>query len=361
MELRGKRILLISPEPWDGFHVSKHHLAQALSARGNTVCFLDAPSSAANGISVRDDQSVRVVNYRHWLRGVNVLPRPLHMAYYRGLLARIAKATGGPFDIIWCFDNSRMQWFPEGMGLRLLHLADFDILHRGPGLVDTADVILATAQVIKEHVEAEHGRAVVNVGHALDPRWLADIDTLIERPLDQPRTAVFAGNLILDYLDWGGFLEMARKHPELEFHFYGPYDPMFPEPALPELLAMPHVRFHGLVSKDQLVPILRQAHLLFYGFRTATRARERANPHKVLEYLSTGNVTVGSWTMEYSSTPDLFHMAGPDEALADRFDKALASFAQANSPRERGRRIGAARERTMDRLIERIEQHLPTP
>ncbi|MBK7384378.1 MAG: hypothetical protein IPI81_13780 [Flavobacteriales bacterium] len=356
MELRGKRILLFSPEPWEGLHMSKHHLSQALAARGNSVYFLDPPRPGNTGFSSEEKNGVTVLRYKHWLRGVNRLPTAINRWYYKRLIRSLAQRTGGPFDIIWCFDTSRMQAFPEGVGMKLLHLADYDILYTGQGLIPTADLVLTTCQVVADEVAPRATAQVLNVGHALDARWLVGIDTLAERDARPVRNMVFSGQLANSYNDWEGFLELASSHPELQFTFIGPFDPGFPEPAFHALRKLENVRFAGLVGKDELVPLVREADMLFFGFRSAQRAKERANPHKVLEYLSTGNVIVGSYTMEYKDGNDLFTMAPEGGNLREAFDRALHDHAALNTKEQRAHRIAFARSRTMNDLIGRIEK-----
>jgi len=358
MELRGKRIILFSPEPWAGLHMSKHHLSQALAERGNAVVFVDPPAPANIGIRSAQHDGVTVVQYRHWLRGVNRLPRAVNQWYYRRLIQRIAAHTGGPFDIIWCFDTSRMQWFPEGVGFKLLSLADYDILYVGQGLIPTADIIFTTGQMVADTVARKTRARTINIGHALDERWMSGIDVLGARPSRKPHNVVFAGQLATRYNDWGGFAAITGRHPELRFTFIGPYDPAFPDPAFQALFIRENVTFTGLMTKDELVPTLRGADLLLFGFRTPLYSKERANPHKVLEYLSTGNVIVGSYTLEYKDRPDLFCMAPEGGDLSVAFDHALEQFADLDRPAARAARIDAVRDRSMTRLIERIEQEI---
>lgn len=338
--------------------MSKHHLAQALAQRGNAVVFVDPPRNSGRGIDMEEHDGVTVLRYRHWLRGVNRMPKGVNTWYYRRLIKRIAERTGGPFDIIWCFDTSRMQWFPQGVGYKLLHLADYDILYMGQGLIPTADIVFTTGQVVADAVASRTTAPTVNIGHALDERWMKGIDELVTHPARQPKRVVFAGQLANNYNDWEGFQEVAVGHPELSFTFIGPYDPQFPEPALQALRALPNVVFAGLKTKDELIPLLRAADILLFGFRSGRVTKERANPHKVLEYLSTGNVIVGSYTMEYVGRDGLMCLAEEGASLRERFDHAIAHFTDLNAPEARLKRIAVAKERTMEALIARIEQHL---
>lgn len=359
MQLTGKRILLMSPEPWEGLHMSKHHLSQALAAKGNHVYFVDPPKPGTTGTSIVAKGDVKVIRYNHWLRGINKMPVVVNRWYYRRLIDGWANLTGGPFDIIWNFDTSRMQAFPSGTEYKLLHLADYDILYIGKGLIPSADIVFTTCQVVADEVAPRTAARTVNVGHALDARWLEHMDGLAERPSRKPKRIVFMGQLAITYNDWEGFEEIASTHPNLLFDFIGPYKVDFPEPAFHRLRALPNVHMPGLKSKDELVPIVRAADLLFFGFRSASRAKERANPHKVLEYLSTGNPIVGSWTMEYAERQHLLTMAPEGASLNRAFNQALANYDELDAPERRRERIAFAKERSMPALITRIEQELP--
>lgn len=114
------------------------------------------------------------------------------------------------------------------------------------------------------------------------------------------------------------------------------------------------------MEKTSLIPLVRGADLLFFGFRSGLVAKERANPHKVLEYLSTGNVIAGSYTMEYGPKTNLFVMAPEGGELQAAFDEALRAYERLNAPAQRAARIAFAKERAMHRLIARMEHELST-
>lgn len=355
MELRSKRIVLFSPEPWDGLHMSKHHVSQALVARGNEVVFVDPPADVSSALETVRRGDVTVVRYRHWLRGVNSMPRFVNQWYYRRLIDRIAERTGGGFDIIWTFDTSRMQWFPEGREFKLLYLADHDILHMGGGLIPSADLVLTTSQIVADEVTHRAGAGVVNVGHSIDPRWVRGSEHLGHREITAPTDVAFAGQLATKYNDWDGFDAIAAAYPGMRFTFIGPFDESFPDPAFHTLRARPNVSFTGLMDKDSLVSRLREAHVLLFGFRSQLYAKERANPHKILEYLSTGNVIVGSYTMEYAKRSGLFCMAQQGGSLLDEFRNAMTRFHELNAPEARRTRLSVAQGRTLNDVLSRIE------
>ncbi len=307
--LQGLHILVISPEPWKGLHMSKHHVSQGLVARGNRVVFWAPSPSDADSIRIEGQGDLRVAFTPHWFKGVNRLPAFVNRWYYGRTIKALEHAAGAPFDVIWCFDTSRMQWFPKGDRYRVLHLVDYDILYHGHGLMRTADLIVTTADIINQRVlEIAPGAPVYKVGHALDQRWLKDADGLVHRTSAVPRTVVYAGQFFNTYIDWGALLRVAQEHRNLQFRYIGNVDHEYPDAAFQQLRREPNVEFTGLKTKEELVPLVRDADILMFSFMTDSRMLERANPHKVLEYLSTGNVTMGSWTLEYAPYQHLLMM-----------------------------------------------------
>ena len=355
MDLTGKNILLISPESWHGLHMSKHHIAEALAARGNRVCFWGTSGSGTRRVEVTGDGTLRIVNTLHTFRGVNRFPLAVNRWYYGRLIDRIAREAGAPFDIIWCFDTSRLQAFPQVGAFNLLHLVDFNVLHQGHGLMRTADLIVTTADIINERVlHLAPDARVFKVGHALDGRWTIGAESLSVARTGPPKSAVYIGSFANNYIDFTALVRVAEAHPNITFTCIGSFDPHFPNAGFGRFFSLPNVIFTGAKDKDELVPMVRQADILLFCFMTDKHMLERANPHKVLEYLSTGNVIVGTWTMEYAEHQQLLLMAPDPATFPDRFQEAVDRFAELNTVGKRTERIAFASERTVDDLITRI-------
>lgn len=359
MQLKGKRILIISPQAWEGLHMSKHHLAQALAERGNTVVYLDPPRSDAAGISLIRHGSITVATYDHWLRGVNRSPRFLHMWYYRRLLRRLADASGGPFDVLWCFDTSRMKWFPKDMGYPLLHLADIDIVENGKGLLEGASLVLTVSDAIRaKALEVVPRASVKNVGHALDERWIAFAKKDRVLSDDRPKSVAYAGQMQWNYVDWDALRTIASNHRELEFHFYGPYSADHPHLAFKALFDLPNTHFHGRVDKSELMPALHSADILVLCYRDDLSEDQCSNSHKLLEYLSTGNVVVSSHISAYRQRSDVLVMAPKGENIVAHFEQAVEQYATLNSKAMSDARVAFAGQHIYPRFFERIEKLL---
>jgi hypothetical protein len=169
-----------------------------------------------------------------------------------------------------------------------------------------------------------------------------------------PRLVVYAGQFFNTYIDWAALLTVAREHPALTFRYIGNLDPGYPDPTFQQLRTEPNVEFTGLRTKDELIPLVREADILMFSFMTDSRMLERANPHKVLEYLSTGNVIMGSWTLEYAPHQHLLMMAPERADFVATFRRTVERFAELNAPERRAERIAFAQERTIEHLLERV-------
>lgn len=359
MLLNGKRILIISPQPWAGLQMSKHHLAIALAARGNYVVFLDPPQKEVQGVSVRQEGKVAVATYRHWLRGVNKLPMILHRWYYRRTLSQLTKATGGPFDILWCFDTSRMKWFPKGMGYPLLHLADIDIVQQGKGLLEGASLVLAVSAAIQTKALAHKPQApVIDVGHALDQRWLDFPKQDRGNGNDSPRIVAYAGQMQWNYVDWTALFSIATGHAKMEFHFYGPYHEDHIHPAFPAVFDLPNTYFHGRVDKSELIPALHAADILLLSYRDDLSEDQCSNSHKILEYLSTGNVVVSSHISAYRKRDDVLLMAPKGSNIVTVFENAVEEYGALNHQTKRLERRAFAAQHSFPHFLKRVENLL---
>ncbi len=353
--LRGAHVLLVSPEPWKGIQLSKHDVARALVARGNSVCFLGPPRSRSLKVSLTGDPPLQAAHYRHWLRGANYLPRPVHTRYYAGLIADLEEATGKPFDIIWCFDTSRMQWFPDHAAFKILHCADHDILktHPAEGLVETADTVLTVTEAIRSELQvlAPH-KPMFNTGHMIEENWFAPGAV---HPLPSvPKNVAYAGQLRTDYIDWEVLRAIIESAPDMHFHFYGPYDRTYPARGMTEVLDQPNITLHGLVSKDKLVQVLNHADILLLCYRAYELGDIVGNSHKLLEYFATGRPVVSSWTAEYAPHGKIFSMARDRWELPELFGRLVAAYQKNITKALIEARIDLARSRSITGVLERL-------
>ena len=353
-ELRDKTILLISGEPWHGLRMSKHHLASELVRRGNHVLWLDPPAPGNKGLYIQRTDGIGLITYRHWLRGVNRMPKRIRDLYYRRLLSRIEQREGRRIDIIWCFDTSRVGRFPRDGRFGLLHLADLRVLHGAEDLVRTADLILTTAAPsAKAALAMAPAAAVVDIGHAIDGQWAIAAPRKAggrSRPV-----AVYAGNLAMPMIDWEQLDAEVAAHPEVDFRFVGPCPPTG-ERAFLGLKGRSNVHFTGLLTGSDLVHAVADADVMLMCYRADLYPDDLANPHKMLEYLATGNCIVASYTAAYEGSHVPLLMARERWEHAALLGKALSELDLQNSPALRAQRTAFALEHSMVGLMDRTEK-----
>ncbi|WP_077145368.1 hypothetical protein [Sphingopyxis sp. KK2] len=324
------RILLISPQPWTGLQVSKHHYARELAALGHQVFFVNPPGSAdAIRLVPSDVAGVTLVDH----------PRmPMARAKYRAqwlfiVAARLrAKAIAravGPIDLLWDFDNARQFADHRAFAAPLSILHVVDMLDPGDTMHRHADLILGVDELlIAEIAPSDAPRHVV--GHGLSPLFACAARRRLAAPrvrdTDQPVTVGFIGNLAQPAMDRERFASLVAAHPDCIFRFIGPVQGGTAENhAWADTLArQPNVELAGLLTGDALIAATEDVDvwLLLYDY---ARDRNRGvNSHKLLEYFALGGEVVSSPIAAQADAPGIFMAPrdAPDE-IGAKLDAAI--------------------------------------
>jgi hypothetical protein len=82
---------------------------------------------------------------------------------------------------------------------------------------------------------------------------------------------------------------------------------------------------------------------------------EMANPHKMLEYLSTGKAVVSHYVDEYIGYPDLIEMVESNRELPVKFKEVVRKIEYYNSPIKSEARKVFAFQNTYMKQLDRIE------
>jgi len=138
--LRGKKILLISPQSWDKVKVSKHHYALTLAGMGNDVYFLNPPLSGKGASFEKKpgaEPGITVVSYRPALpTKLRFRFRKLFDLLMRREVKRLVRRIGVHFDIVWSFEpNLYTDLRTFGASCRIFHPVD---LFEQASALDTA-------------------------------------------------------------------------------------------------------------------------------------------------------------------------------------------------------------------------------
>jgi hypothetical protein len=355
--------LIISPQPWHGFQVSKHHYAMALASRGWKVVFIDPPTDLGKvgrvELEETDFPGVSVLRYQTFFPYIlKFRSRTIFNYLMRRQAQRITARTGRP-DLVWDFDNAYQfaDLTPFGAKRSLFHLVD-DAAKNDLG-TKNADHTFYLHESFCRHTGGKPKPECL-VGHGLGKAHeLAALNLrLKQNDVDQRASPHigFVGNLAANWVDWAAVSEMLHRHPEALFTFWGPLPDMGnADVGLQEIISNTHARFPGLTPPDRIIEDSKSVDAWLIPFCSDKLLGGAIDSHKILEYLSTGKAIVMSWLEAYKDNQLVYMLPSSDSVgLADLLDNVLRDLPNVNSIENMKRRSAYALERTYDRHLEQI-------
>ena len=365
---RDQRILVVSPQPWNHIHLSKHHYALELARRDNEIVFLEPATKQSRLTEVPEASNVKVMQYEPaaplWFR---YHAKPVFRFFQQRQVQTILKAIG-KVDVVWCFDfNAFLDLREFDAGLRIFHPVD-PVSAESAAIAATADVVFSVSEKILSAFESVPVRRFV-IDHGLS-RPFEQVArrgaTQLKRRPGPPRVG-YAGNLARPPLDRDILKKMIVQNGDAEFHFWGPHAPMADaspqfrrtiEQFIDFLDGAPNVSLHGRVPPDQLAESLQDMDCFVLTYARHLTESDRSNSHKILEYLSTGKVVVSSRIERYLNRPELIRMSPGDDdsVLPDLLSDTLARLSELNAPELEQARRTFALDNTYEKQVDRIKE-----
>jgi|HubBroStandDraft_1064217.scaffolds.fasta_scaffold07894_2 glycosyltransferase involved in cell wall biosynthesis len=376
-------IVILSTEPWGKMLLSKMHFALELTGRGNRVFFVNPPrplpgrALAVKGEQLEDGRLTLI--HTGTVRGSLFLRHKLFFFYRRlnGMYIRaIRKLVGRKIDEVWSFNpNQYVDLKPFGADRSILLLYDF---YRGDHIVRaarSADALISVSQVILDHYKDTPAPRLF-LQHGLGSHFAQ----LSRRRLEMQDFSTgspgkikvgYTGNLLRAGINTDIAKEIISRHPEVEFHFWGPCslkdNNVNSEADTPReliafvefLQARPNVFLHGVVGQQELSQRLFEMDAFLFIYSPVKEMNGASNAHKLLEYISTGKVVISTHVSTYAGT-DLLLMSEPAEegALPGIFAEAVRQLALHNSAERQVSRIRYALDNTYARQIDRVHQFI---
>lgn len=359
--IKGKHILLYSPQPWNQRPVSKHNYAKTLATIGASVYFLNPiHHKAFNGrFSMATVQSgIHVIDI--------TLPVPkafkfhvssLYHFFLKRYLKKINQNINHNINVYWNFDQElnirAFDIFKDAV--KIFHPVD-DFNPKADIDYNVFDMCITPSEVIlskipnKKKILINHGLSYVfesNAKAQLNSKHIKD---------KAPQIISYMGNLSIPFLDVNSLQNIISKFKRLTFNFIGDYDEE--TDFIKFLKKQENVNLVGLKLNEELVNELNSSDILILCYKYA-EGYNMDNSHKILEYLSTGKVIVSS-KLSYYKNLNLFPMAtasdNSDYALL--FDKVIKNFNHYNSIKQREKRINFSLEHTYQKQLGRIDDQL---
>lgn len=352
---------IISPQPWAGFYVSKHHYACALAERGWWVVFVDPPSDLgqAGRIEITATDVPSVVNLRYqtfFPYPIKFWARALFDRLMRRQARQLVRAAGRP-DLVWDFDNAYQFRDLRVFGARttLFHLVD-DV---GKKMLGTkrADHVFYLHRSFCENAGGTY-LADHEIGHGLGRIHChaASLAQDVPRHSGLPHVG-FVGNLAASWVDWTAIARMVHNHPNARFTFWGPLGKTARSgEGLRAILESPSARFPGLTPLDRILKESDDVDVWLLPFKADRLQSGAINSHKVLEYLSTGRAVVMNWLEAYVGNPLVYMLdSSNSDGLADLLDSVLLNLDIANAPENMARRRAFAIENSYQKKLDQVD------
>lgn len=354
-------VLLISPEPWDGHFVSKHHYARELVRRGHKVLFHGPPVTTGpiRLEPVAEAQGdLSVLHAPRVVPGLRFLPGSLRRAMDARWLRQVERLAGATVDVVWNFENSRFfDMGFAGQRLKIYQQVDLNQNFHPDTAAATADLVIALSAPIAQRLKSAAPELIrLTHGHAAHPPTGCLPEGVAASFSTAPPNVVMVGNLDIVYLDVPLLAQLVAAHPEVRFHFIGTCSTASKLHAATTAAA--NVVFWGRQPAHNLPGFLERADILLIAYLADQHLEQLANPHKMMEYLASGRCVLATRTLDYEDQPDLIEIATDRADYARRFAAITAEPSIWNSPERVARRRAFAADNTYPRQIDRIAQAL---
>jgi glycosyltransferase involved in cell wall biosynthesis len=362
MEIRGKIILLISPESWNHIFVSKHHYAIHLAKNNNRVYFLNPPGTV-NLVSETDVTNLFSVTYSGFIKGMRYYPSVLQRYFIHKKFVELQKLCGVEFDIVWSFDNSVFYDFtalPEKI-LKISHIVDLNQDFQTEKAARTANFCFCTTEEIKDRLLRFNDK-VFKINHGFNAQ---DSHNPLPLPGKSKIKALYAGNLAMPFLDWVLIDQAIGENSNVDFIFVGPNKDKFVDidkdqnKAKQKAIGRANSFFTGKIESNKLMDYLTGADILLVAYQEKYH-KDQANPHKMMEYLGSGKMIVATHTAEYVelSGNNWIAMSVNNNDFSSLLGGVLRNLELWNAVDRQNFRKDFALSNTYVNQIQKIEKHL---
>ncbi|MFY7792777.1 MAG: hypothetical protein ACOVQS_03320 [Chitinophagaceae bacterium] len=371
---RDKTIYIISPEAWGVMRISKHHYAIELARMGNRVFFFEPPTlqGSTRGVLIPTNEGVRRVTYKPLARGKKYVGSKLYALMQRRQIRRFIRELTGQPDVVWCFDQGTFDDLSIfGAPLCLFHPVDHNLERNMPPLARTADLVFSTSPKILEYMCPSGTQGVV-IHHGLNATFEQFARQRLELMRGESGVPTFGGrigfwgSLFKESLDRRKVLRLISAYPEYTFLCWGASQMVQNNLAgkndeevaefIRALASSPNVKMMGPGTAEDFTAELPGLDVLINIEFEYSARWDNGNPHKLMEYLSTGKPIFSTPALMYADT-DLLFISRSEDVVSD-FRMLVEGWEDWASPLASSKRISFALQNTYRQQIDRIESHI---
>lgn len=355
-KFENKSIVIFSPEPWGANLLSKHHIALTLANRGNHVWFISNPVSGQYRSPAKPHEGIDLIEYRS-IPGVNLFPKPIARILSIIERYRIQKRIGSAIDIVWSFDPYQFQFLKLlKASLYIYHPVDNHYTSLESWVVEESDVIISNSSLTLQRIRHEHK---YKIGHGVASYFFDPVSN-VKLPGDYKIRVGYVGNLNNRLLDFNILKKLVLAHPELGFYLVGPRasSNLASTDQLnfnwEELDKLPNIFWLGQQPSRLLPSYIRQFDVLLILYRP-DHGGLTVNPHKILEYLSSGNLIITPAHNENGKIKELILEAETIENMPEVFSYGIEHLDEYLSTEMKKKRVAKASLMSYENRLEELE------
>jgi len=356
------QILIISPEPWNGHFVSKHHYALTLPCQGHEVYFLNPPDNSLKEKKIQKTEHLNVweVSAPQVAKGLRFYPKFLRNLLERRWLEKLEAHIGQSFTTVWLFENSRFYDMDfAGDRTKIYHQVDSNQNFHLKEASKSADICFCTTDYIKNDLfefadnvhKVHHGVTLNREAYKLTVKEEAYFST-------DAVNVVYIGNMDISFFDIALFYTLVCASPDVIFHLIGNYTPE--KPLFLRCKNLKNIRWWGRIDSFKIASVLAlsDAQLLIYKGNNIGDIKQLASPHKMMEYFASGKVTVATYTDEYKDKRELLEMVDDSTRFVEKFSEVVNDLAYYNSKEKQQIRLDFAKENSYEKQLDKIVGYL---
>lgn len=355
--------------------LSKHHYATALAKAGNQVFFLEPANPLAAFITQREEMpGLSVINYPLVARGWGKLPGWLYRRMVAREMKKLEEVIGQP-DVVWCFDLHKIVHTSYFNCLKIFHLVDHFSQYYFNRYKVQPDLCFSTMPAMVDRF-IQNGFHAEFIQHGLGESFLHYAEKRLASCSsgtwkNEATVGVlhvgFAGNLLGQALDRDTMAAVINENPDCHFHFWGKYekDDKYIELAHfnPEfvdfLKSRNNVTLYGTVSTQDLAREMQKMNMFWVVWNTTADEMwsSDTNPHKIIEYLSTGVPVISHFIKLYEGAELLTMMNkdGGSEEFRRIFAEKKSGILKGEIDHKSADRISFAMQNSYAHQVEKIE------
>lgn len=355
--LYNKDIILIGTEKWGECFVSKHHYAANLAKYNNVwyinpVCYqwkIENLVEIPIDIEETEFKNLYQVSYANPIPRLNKWNYSVQRFIFKRIIALIKQEAGIDDEnlLIWNFDLGRFvnlaDWNAKHTIAHVVEIIDNDIFSTHyryiKNMIASADTELAVADLIKEQIQnLLPSRKVHFINHGADIKnfKLAKSKMRVKLPGKNSIKAGFIGNFQMSF-DFELLERLAERNPNVDFIMVGPKVTSnlselcdVTQNTIERLNLLQNIYFTGIVASSEIMRYQLGFDINIILFKDKYK-KNHCNPHKMMAYFYSGNITVAKYIDQYKNHPELLLNSINNCDFIEKFQDVLANITKFNS------------------------------